>query len=121
MPELYAGLQRTPTTFPVQYKGANVPQAWAAGSCFSLLSALIGLQPDAPNGRLFVDPALPAWMPDLTLRDLRLGSSKVDLRFWRDGAETRWEVIGGDPDMVAWRSCVTGSTLGSQPPPPPSH
>ena len=34
MPELYSGLQRDPTNFPVQYLGANVPQAWAAGSLF---------------------------------------------------------------------------------------
>jgi len=27
MPELYAGLSRTPFGFPVQYVGANVPQA----------------------------------------------------------------------------------------------
>ena len=31
LPELYAGLQRDPTSFPIQYLGANVPQAWAAG------------------------------------------------------------------------------------------
>ena len=31
LPELYGGLQRDPTSFPVQYLGANVPQAWAAG------------------------------------------------------------------------------------------
>ena len=35
MPELYAGLERGPTNFPVQYLGANVPQAWAAGSAFA--------------------------------------------------------------------------------------
>ncbi|HZC16235.1 MAG TPA: glycosyltransferase, partial [Caulobacteraceae bacterium] len=33
-PELYAGVNRTPSNFPVQYLGANAPQAWAAGSCF---------------------------------------------------------------------------------------
>jgi glycogen debranching enzyme len=32
LPELYGGLQRDPTSFPVQYLGANVPQAWAAGT-----------------------------------------------------------------------------------------
>ena len=32
LPELYGGLQRDATSFPVQYLGANVPQAWAAGS-----------------------------------------------------------------------------------------
>ncbi|HEX5509974.1 MAG TPA: glycogen debranching N-terminal domain-containing protein, partial [Pseudolabrys sp.] len=37
MPELYAGLQHNLTNFPVQYLGANVPQAWAAGSTFVFL------------------------------------------------------------------------------------
>jgi len=44
LPELYAGLQRDPTGFPVQYLGANVPQAWAAGSPFVLFQAMLGLQ-----------------------------------------------------------------------------
>ena len=37
-PELYAGTARTSTNFPVQYLGANAPQAWAAG---------VGLPPPA--------------------------------------------------------------------------
>src|SRR6185312_15738526 len=41
MPELYSGMQRDPTDFPVQYLGANVPQAWAAGSCFAMLQMII--------------------------------------------------------------------------------
>ena len=32
----------TETAFPVQYLGANVPQAWAAGSAFALLQAMLG-------------------------------------------------------------------------------
>ena len=52
LPELYAGLQRDPTGFPVQYLGANVPQAWAAGTPFVLLQAMLGLQQDAPGGKL---------------------------------------------------------------------
>ena len=32
LPELYAGISGSPDGFPVQYLGANVPQAWAAGS-----------------------------------------------------------------------------------------
>ncbi|MEO6780904.1 MAG: glycogen debranching N-terminal domain-containing protein, partial [Bradyrhizobium sp.] len=54
LPELYAGLQRDPTSFPVQYLGANVPQAWAAGAPFMLLQAMLGLQQDAPRGKLYV-------------------------------------------------------------------
>jgi glycogen debranching enzyme len=91
LPELYAGIERRPGTFPVQYLGANVPQAWAAGSTFHLLRAILGLQADAPGGCLFVDPTLPAWLPDVTLRGLRVGPCRLDLRFWRDGERTRWD------------------------------
>ena len=91
LPELYAGIERRPGTFPVLYPGANVPQAWAAGSVFHLLQAILGLQADAPNGRLYVDPILPPWLPNVTLRGLRIGAAKVILRFWRDGETTRWE------------------------------
>lgn len=41
MPELYAGLQRDEISFPVQYLGANVPQAWAAGSTFLLVEGRV--------------------------------------------------------------------------------
>ncbi len=100
LPELYGGLQRDPTSFPVQYLGANVPQAWAAGTPFLLLQAMLGLQQDAPRGRLYVDPALPDWMPDVTLTDLRLGRRRFDIRFWRDGKETVFKVLRGKRDAV---------------------
>jgi glycogen debranching enzyme len=100
LPELYAGLQRDPTSFPVQYLGANVPQAWAAGTPFLLLQAMLGLEQDAPRGKIYVDPALPDWLPDVTLIDLRLGRRRFDIRFWRDGKNTRFEVTKGRKDAV---------------------
>jgi glycogen debranching enzyme len=106
LPELYAGVERSPTSFPVQYLGANVPQAWAAGSCFALLQAILGIQPDAPNDKLYVDPDLPAWLPDVTLIDLRLGRRRLDIRFRRDGTRTVWEVLRGDAKLVSYRSAV---------------
>jgi hypothetical protein len=36
---------------------------------FMLLQAMLGLQQDAPRGKLYVDPALPDWLPDATLTD----------------------------------------------------
>ena len=48
LPELYTAFQRDETNFPVQYIGANVPQAWAAGSAFMLTQAMLGFLPDAP-------------------------------------------------------------------------
>jgi glycogen debranching enzyme len=111
VPELYAGTQRDATNFPVQYLGANVPQAWAAGSAFAFLQALLGFQPDAPHDRLYLDPMLPAWLPDLTLIDLKVGKQSFDLRCWRDGEKTLWEVLKGDPHAVGHRSYASGSDL----------
>ena len=68
LPELFAGIQRGGDGFPVQFLGANVPQAWAAGSVFMLLQAMLGYQPDVPGGRLLLDPDLPDWMGEITLR-----------------------------------------------------
>jgi glycogen debranching enzyme len=107
LPELYAGLQRDPASFPVQYLGANVPQAWAAGTPFMLLQAMLGLEQDAPGGKLYVDPALPDWLPDITLIDLRLGRRRFDIRFWRDGKDTLFEVQKGQRNTVE-RKPVTG-------------
>ena len=55
---------------------------------------MLGLVPiGAPNTPL-IDPALPTWMPELILQDLRVGETKTTLRFWRtaDGA-SQWEVL----------------------------
>jgi hypothetical protein len=73
LPELYAGVKRESGTFPVQYVGANVPQAWAAGSVFHLLRALLGLDADAQQKKLYVDPVLPHWLPEITPHKLRVG------------------------------------------------
>jgi glycogen debranching enzyme len=100
LPELYSGVQRGDADFPVQYLGANVPQAWAAGSTFALLQAILGIALDAPCDRVFIDPALPTWLPDITLLDLRLGQHRLDLRFWSDGDETRFEVLRGPARIV---------------------
>jgi glycogen debranching enzyme len=106
LPELYAGVARNGSNFPVQYLGANVPQAWAAGSCFALLQAMLGIQQDAPNDRLYVDPDLPEWLPDVTLLDLRVGQRELDIRFRREGNETVWNVLRGDAHIVQYRSSV---------------
>src|SRR5262249_42111803 len=90
--------------------GANVPQAWAAGSVFALLQAILGFVPDAPRGKLHVDPLLPAWLPDLTVLDLRVGGHCFDIRFWREGAKTQFELLRGDQDAIERSSF--GATFG---------
>lgn len=83
MPELFAGTLRDETSFPVQHLGSNVPQAWAAGSAFSFLQALVGFQPDAAGEHLWLDPHLPSWLPDIVLSDVHAGQQVFDLRLSR--------------------------------------
>jgi hypothetical protein len=65
-----------------------------------LLTAMLGFMPDARRGKLYVDPELPGWLPDLTVLDLRVHRHTFDIRFWREGDETRFEVLRGDPRVV---------------------
>ena len=83
LPELFSGLPRDPGGFPVQYLGANVPQAWAAGAVIHLVSELLGLRADAPHKRLALRPWLPMWLDEVRLENLRVGSAVVDLRVHR--------------------------------------
>jgi glycogen debranching enzyme len=103
LPELYTASERNESNFPVQYIGANVPQAWAAGSVFMLTQALLGFLPAAPHNKLYVDPYLPAWLPDLTVHDLRIGKHMLDIHFWREGEQTAFDVIKGDRKLVERR------------------
>jgi glycogen debranching enzyme len=111
MPELFAGTSREPGSFPVRYRGANVPQGWAAGSIFSLLQAMLGFQPDAPNGILYLDPTLGDWMPTLTVRNLQVGAYTFDIRFTRDDKSTRYEVLAGAVDRVRRRPMMEWAKL----------
>lgn len=83
LPELFAGLQRDPGSFPVQYLGANVPQAWASAAVVHLITVLVGLDADAPTRSLRLRPALPAWLPDIRLEQLAVGDASVDLHITR--------------------------------------
>jgi glycogen debranching enzyme len=93
MPELFAGIERRDDSFPVPYPDANIPQAWAAGSIFLLIRTILGLEADAPNRKLKIQPSLPEWLPNLELTNLAVGDATVGLRFWREAEQTRWKVI----------------------------
>lgn len=110
LPELFSGLPRPEAAFPVQYLGANVPQAWAAGAILRLVAVLCGIhaRSDATGRRIYLDPALPDWLPELSLRDLRAGRGSLSIDF-RGGDvtvasnTTGFEVVHGTPPRVTGR------------------
>jgi glycogen debranching enzyme len=88
LPELFSGLPRDAGAFPVPYLGASAPQAWAAAAVFRLVAVLCGIHARvSPEGEreLYVNPALPDWLPELTITNLRVRRGSIDLRF-RDGS-----------------------------------
>jgi glycogen debranching enzyme len=84
LPELFGGHPRDDEhPFPGFYPNANPLQAWSSSSVFSLLQAMLGLYPYAPLKMLVIDPHLPEWLPEITLRDLRVGKARATIRFRR--------------------------------------
>ena len=102
MPELFAGIERREDNFPVPYPDANVPQAWAAGSIVLLIRTILGLEADAPQRKLKVQPNLPDCLPDLELTNLSVGDATVALRFWREGKQTQWKVTSLDGELQVY-------------------
>jgi glycogen debranching enzyme len=72
LPEVFTGLARSTTPFPVPYPTASRPQAWAAATPVLLLRIMLGLEPDRERGSLVsrcTDP-LPAWLEGTALRGI---------------------------------------------------
>jgi glycogen debranching enzyme len=84
IPECVGGYNRWERRLPGAYPRANTPQTWNASAFPLLLHTLLGLQPLALLHLLVVDPALPAWLPEVVLHGLKVGEAVATLRCWRD-------------------------------------
>ncbi len=94
LPEVFSGHHRGARhPFPAFYPDANSPQAWSASSVFSHLQAMLSLYPYAPLDLLIVDPHLPDWLSDITLRGLRVGEARVTLHFFRKDGRTDYDIV----------------------------
>ena len=83
-PEVICGHgKETAQPFPPVYPKSCLPQAWSAGAPLIFLQMVLGLYPYAPLRTLFVDPQLPAWLPELRLEGLRVADAVADLEFRR--------------------------------------
>jgi glycogen debranching enzyme len=82
LPEVFAGLPRTETPFPIAYPTAARPQAWAAASPVLLLQQLLGLHPDGRNHQLrsVLPLELPSWAGSLRLSGVRAFGKSWEIR-----------------------------------------
>ena len=94
LPELYCGFQRGRQRGPTLYPVACSPQAWAAGTPLLLLQSSLGLEFDSDRNEILLrNPRLPTFLDEVTLRNLRLGQSVVDLMLRRHGNDVSLQVL----------------------------
>lgn len=101
LPELFSGHERGEGG-PLPYPVACSPQAWAAGTAFTILQTILGVEPDPAGKRIHLYPDLPEGMNRLSVRRLRLGKGVLDLtlarienatRTWVEINTTGWDVV----------------------------
>jgi glycogen debranching enzyme len=93
LPEFFCGFTRREINRPVAYPMACTVDASAAGSVFMMLQALLGLYANAEENVLYVhNPLLPKWLGEVELSNLRIGRSRLGLRFRRNGNQTTFSV-----------------------------
>ena len=80
LPEVFAGLPRSGTPFPIAYPTAARPQAWAAGAPVLLLQVLLGLQPNRRRHEL--QSLAPEDLPTWAGRTIRLAGVRAFDRLW---------------------------------------
>jgi glycogen debranching enzyme len=103
-PECVGGYARSEYAHPGVYPRANAPQTWNQSVLPILVQSLLGLVPFAPLRVLLVDAVLPSWLPQLTVRNLRIGDATLALRFTRgsDG-RSHYEVLEKSGDVRVLR------------------
>jgi glycogen debranching enzyme len=115
LPEALTGHPRLPNVPPTPYPDACSPQAWSASAVVQTLQLMLGLYPFAPLRMLAtIRPRLPMSVPEVTLRNVRVGGATADLRFTRnpDGS-AKTKVIRQDGTLFVAPSGPPANATGT--------
>ena len=113
IPELYCGFPRRPGRGPTLYPAACSPQAWAAGAPFFMLQAMLGLSFDPSERHIrLVNPSVPAFAGEITVRNLSLAGASVDFVVRQDGEAISLQVLRTRGDLQV--SLVFNSGAGNE-------
>lgn len=100
LPELFCGFKREKAKAPTLYPVACSPQAWSVGAVFMLLQACLGMKIVAASNRIeFCQPALPAFISDLTVTNLRVNDEQIILQIRRNSSGIEAQVLSPDSDI----------------------
>jgi glycogen debranching enzyme len=99
LPELFCGFDRKRGKAPTLYPVACAPQAWAACTPFALIQACLGLEIDAASSTVILRrPCLPQFLEWMTVRDLHIGGTRLDLMFRRYEGSVAVNLLRRDGD-----------------------
>ena len=99
LPELFCGFIRKPRRGPTAYPVACAPQAWASAAPFAFLGACLGMElRHEANSVSFRDPVMPAFLDYVTLNQLSLGKSRLDLKLHRHGRDVTLNLLSRQGD-----------------------
>lgn len=97
-------------------RGQWSPPGRGAGAVIATLAfGLLGLEPDAPSGRIRIAPVLPAHLKDFRVRGIRVGDARLELAYQREGRVHRFHLDALDgrvPPMVVLEPSLPSSALG---------
>jgi glycogen debranching enzyme len=100
LPELFCGFRRGRGHGPTLYPVACAPQAWSAAAPFALLQASLGLWfVPSKNEILLHNPHLPDFIDEVTIRNLRLGNSRIDFAVRQHASDLSVHVLRNDGNM----------------------
>jgi len=100
LPELFCGFERRRGEGPTLYPVACEPQAWSSASVYLLLQACLGLSIQAPEKKIYFNhPVLPPFLQEVTLKNLKVGSSSIDISLIRHAQDVGVNVMRKDGDI----------------------
>lgn len=100
LPELFCGFHRRKNEGPTRYPVACSPQAWAIGTVFMMLQACVGLSVHpADNKIIFRHSRLPQFIEWIRFKNLRIGSSGIDILLRREGRDVSFVVENKDDEL----------------------
>ncbi|GAA1987926.1 glycogen debranching N-terminal domain-containing protein [Terrabacter lapilli] len=107
LPELFCGFGRDEFESPVPYPTSCSPQAWAAAAPLLLLRTFLGLEVDAAEGVVRLDPKVPEALLPLSVEQLHVGGELLAVHLkkkaWRAtglAGPLRIEPSGGEQPPV---------------------
>ncbi|MCW6006117.1 hypothetical protein K1W54_16235, partial [Micromonospora sp. CPCC 205371] len=103
IPELSSGDPPAAVGGAVPSRAACPPQAWPAAAAVVILHAALGLDPDAPNGRVTLRPGIP--LGALSAPGLRTAGAPVDVTVDAAGRAT----VSGLPQQWVQTDGETGT------------